>query len=58
MDKGQQKNNVNKRQGNMVPPESSYFTVASPGYPNTAESQTNNKHKSKLTDIKRPLMSK
>jgi hypothetical protein len=39
MDKGQQKNNVNKRQGNMVPPESSYFTVASPGYPNTAETK-------------------
>lgn len=39
--KGQHKNTIKKSQGNMAPPEHSYTTTASPGYPNTTEAEEN-----------------
>jgi hypothetical protein len=36
-----QKYTINKSQGNMTPPKHSYSTTASPGYPNTTETQEN-----------------
>jgi hypothetical protein len=41
MAKDQHKNTINKSQANIAPPEASYPTTASPGYPNTTEAQEN-----------------
>jgi hypothetical protein len=47
MAKGQHKNTINKSQDNMASPEPSYFIIASPGYPNKPEVQTNKHPKTK-----------
>jgi hypothetical protein len=37
--KGPQKNTINKSQGNKIPSEYSYPSIASPGYPNITKAQ-------------------
>jgi hypothetical protein len=50
MAKGQKKNRVNKNQSFMAPSEPNYPTLASTGYPKTAEAQEN-EHQSNLTKM-------